>query len=314
MKAKNRGAEIHGVLVVDKPDGPTSHDVVDRARWALGTRRIGHTGTLDPFATGVLPLCVGKATRLARFLSAATKEYRATVRFGFATTTDDRTGEPLATRREVALDDEAAVRAACARFVGESLQLPPAYSAKRVGGRRLHEMARAGVPVERAAAPVTIHAIEVRSLRGDRLEIHVRCSAGTYVRSLARDLGETLGVGGHLETLRRTAVGSLGLEGAVTWEELTSDATGRVQPLSALLAEMPFLTVDPEAFPLLRHGRDLDRSVIQAGFPEGEPPERVRVLGTDGALLALAVPLGFRETGSGLPRTPAFHPDVVLLD
>jgi tRNA pseudouridine55 synthase len=315
MKAKNRGAEIHGVLVVDKPEGPTSHDVVDRARWALETRRIGHTGTLDPFATGVLPLCVGKATRLARFLSAATKEYRATVRFGFATTTDDRTGEPLATPREVALDDdEAAVRAACARFVGDSLQLPPAYSAKRVGGRRLHEMARAGVPVERAAAPVTIHAIEVKSLRGDRLEIHVRCSAGTYVRALARDLGEALGVGGHLESLRRTSVGSLGLEGAVTWAELTPDATGRLRPLSALLAELPSVTVDLEALPLLRHGRDLDRSAIREGFPEGQPPERVRVLGSDGALLALAVPRGFRESGSGLPREPVFHPDVVLLE
>jgi tRNA pseudouridine55 synthase len=313
MKAKTRDAGIDGVLVVDKPDGPTSHDVVDRARWALRTRRVGHTGTLDPFATGVLPLCVGRATRLARFLSATAKEYRATVRLGFATTTDDRTGEPLTERREVALD-ETAVRSACAALVGQSLQLPPRYSAKRVDGRRLHEMARAGLAVERTAAPVTIGSIEVLTLRGDLLDIDVRCSAGTYVRSLARDLGETLGIGGHLESLRRTRAGSFGLEGAVAWEDLTPGVSERLLPMAALLPELPSLTVDPDAISRLRHGQDLVRAAIREGFPEGPPPERVRILGVDGALLALAVPRGFGDPAPGLPSVPVFHPDLVLLE
>lgn len=313
MKARSRGSGIDGVLVVDKPEGPTSHDVVDRSRWALRTRRIGHTGTLDPFATGVLPLCVGRATRLARFLSATTKQYRAAVRLGFATTTDDRTGEPLGDPRAVDLG-EAAVRDACAALVGDSLQLPPRYSARRVDGRRLHELARAGVTVERTAAPIRIHSIDVLSFQGDLLDIDVGCSAGTYIRSLARDLGEALGVGGHLESLRRTRAGSFGLEDAVLWEELIPGVAARLQPMAALLPELPSLTVDEGAISLLRHGRDLARSAVQDGFPEGPPPERVRILGRDGALLALAVPRGFGSVGTDLPRAEAFHPDVVLLE
>ncbi|HEX6736872.1 MAG TPA: tRNA pseudouridine(55) synthase TruB, partial [Vicinamibacteria bacterium] len=194
---------MNGVLVVDKPPGPTSHDVVDRVRRALGQRRAGHTGTLDPFASGVLPVCLGKATRLVRFLSEGEKHYRAQVRLGFATTTDDRLGQPLGAPRQVQVA-EADLRRALQGLTGELRQVPPAYSARRVAGRRLYALARAGVEVEREAAPCTVHALELVSFAGERLELEVRCSPGTYVRALARDLGEALGVGGHLEELRRT--------------------------------------------------------------------------------------------------------------
>jgi len=169
---------MDGVLVVDKPAGPTSHDVVDHVRRALGVRRVGHTGTLDPFATGVLPVCVGKATRLARFLAAGEKTYRATVRLGFATTTDDLTGEALSPPRVVAVT-AAEVEAACRDLVGERLQVPPAYSAKRAGGERLYDLARRGVVVERAGVPVVVHSIDVLAVAGDDVDLRVRCGAGT---------------------------------------------------------------------------------------------------------------------------------------
>jgi tRNA pseudouridine55 synthase len=313
MKARTRDADVHGALIVDKPDGPTSHDVVDRARRALGTRRIGHTGTLDPFATGVLVLCVGKATRLARFLSADAKEYRATVRLGFSTTTDDRTGEPLGPPLPVAVD-EARLRAACERLRGEILQLPPAYSARRVGGRRLYELARAGAVTERTASPVIVHSLDVLEVRGDRLEIEVRCSAGTYVRSLARHIGEAIGLGGHLESLRRTRSGAFGLTDAVSGDDLNAGVVHRLMPLGSLLSDLAPVTVGAAGLELLRHGRDLSREVVDRGFPEAQPPERMRILGGDGALLALAVPRGFGARVRGLPVTQVLHPDVVLVD
>jgi len=313
MAPATRAEGPHGVLVVDKPEGLTSHDVVDGVRRALGVRRAGHTGTLDPFATGVLPVCVGKATRLARFLAGGAKEYRATVRLGLATTTDDATGEPLAPPRSVDAD-EPAVRAACASLVGTQLQVPPAYSARRVGGRRLYELARQGVAVERAPSRVTVHEIEVRSFEGDRVEIDVRCSPGTYVRALARDLGESLGVGGHLVALRRTRTGPFDLSCAVSWSDVPSARADHLVPLSTLLCHLPTVTLGVEGAEMLRHGRDLGRRHVESGFPDGEPPERLRLVGRDGALLALAVPRGFDTPAPGLTIEPVLHPDVVLLD
>jgi tRNA pseudouridine55 synthase len=154
-------------------------------------RRVGHTGTLDPFATGVLPILVGKATRLARFLAGGEKHYEARVRLGFATTTDDRTGTPLSAPRPIELD-EATLAKACAGLTGPLFQVPPAYSAKRVDGRRLYALARAGVDVRPTAAPVMVHALRVLGVRGDEVDLEVRCSSGTYVRALARDLGDRL--------------------------------------------------------------------------------------------------------------------------
>jgi tRNA pseudouridine55 synthase len=305
---------LSGVLVVDKPAGPTSHDVVDRVRAALGEKRVGHTGTLDPFATGVLPVCVGKATRLVRFLADGDKVYRATVRLGFATSTDDLLGEPLGAARDVRLD-VAVVKEACRGLTGDLMQVPPAYSAKRVGGQRLYKLARQGVAVERAAAPVTVRSIEVLGITEGQVEIEVRCSPGTYVRALARDLGTALGVGGHLTALRRTRSGPFGLEGAVTWDELRERGRERLLPLSDLLHELPEARVGDRGALALRHGRDLGPAMVVSGFPGPAPPARVRVLDESGrSLLALAVPRGFGPAVPGLPAEPVLHPDVVLSD
>jgi len=301
---------VDGVLVVDKPAGPTSHDLVDRVRRALGTRRVGHTGTLDPFATGVLPICVGRATRLARFLSGGEKEYLGTVRLGFATTTDDLTGEPLGA--PVAFEATAGeLSAAVASLVGSFDQVPPAFSARHVAGRRLYELARRGEAVPRAASRVTVHALELVSRTADTVQLLVRCSPGTYVRALARDLGERLGTGAHLTALRRTRSGAFDLSQAVPGDDL-SDAAGKLMPMAALLMDLPAVTVGEEGRRLLGHGRELGPEVVVEGFPEG-PVERVRVLDARGELLALAVPRGFGPEAPGLARVPALHPDLVLL-
>jgi tRNA pseudouridine55 synthase len=303
---------VHGVLVVDKPSGPTSHDVVEHVRRALKVSRAGHTGTLDPFATGVLPVCVGKATRLARFLAESDKSYQATVRLGFATTTDDLTGEPLGPRRE-GRADEAALRRACATLTGALRQVPPAYSAKRVDGQRLYDLARRGVAVERASVPVTVHALELVAVTGDQVELHVRCSSGTYVRALARDLGEALGTGAHLFALRRTEAAGFGLESAVAWEDVGPAATARIVPPAQALPGLAAVVVSEEGAAAVRHGRALERRLVIEGFPDA-PPARLRVLDQDGRLLALAVPRGFDPPVPGLPASPVLHPDVVLAD
>jgi tRNA pseudouridine55 synthase len=300
-----------GILVVDKPAGPTSHDVVDRVRRALGERRVGHTGTLDPFATGVLVVCVGQGTRLVRFLAEGDKVYRATVRLGFATSTDDLLGEALAPPRPLAAD-LAAVRAAAAPLTGALMQVPPAFSAKRVDGQRLYALARQGVAVERAPVAVTVHALAVTSLEGDRAEMEVRCSPGTYVRALARDLGERLGVGGHLVALRRTSSSGFGLEHALPADALDARAREALRPLSAVLTGLPAVTVGGEGLAAVRHGRVLAADRVLAGFPGAAPAARYRVLSEDGALLALAVPRGF-DAADGVPGGPALQPDVVLV-
>ncbi len=299
------------MLVVDKPEGPTSHDIVDRVRRALGVRRVGHTGTLDPFATGVLPVCVGRATRLARFLAEGEKVYEATVRLGFATTTDDRTGEPLGEPLTVGVSP-AEVEEACRRFVGDIRQVPPAFSAKHVDGRRLYELAREGVFAPRPALPVTIAAIAVRSLRGNELALTVRCSPGTYIRALARDLGEALGCGGHLAALRRTSSSGFGLEGALPGDALGPEVRAALRPMGDCLANLPAVRVTAEGALALRHGRDLTRVLVDRGFPDTTVPERLRVLDERGDLLALAVPRGFGLPDLGLRVEPSLHPDVVL--
>ena len=302
---------MDGVLVVDKPRGPTSHDIVDRVRRTLRTRRVGHTGTLDPFATGVLPVCVGRATRLARVLSAGDKEYAATIRLGFATTTDDLTGEPLDAPVDVVVDP-GALNAALLALVGSFDQVPPAFSAKRVGGRRLYELARRGEAVPHAAAPVTVHAVRLLAREGDTLEIMVCCSAGTYVRALARDLGEKLGTGAHLTALRRTRSGPFDLSQAVSGDDLAG-ARDRMIPMAGLLLDLPAVRVGEAGRRLVGHGRELGPDDVVQGFPE-QPVERVRILDGSGALVALAVVKGLGPGPPALPRVPALHPDVVLMD
>jgi tRNA pseudouridine55 synthase len=257
----------------------------------------------------VLPICVGKATRLARFLGGGEKHYRATVRLGFATTTDDFHGEPLGPARPVRLD-LAAVQGAARELCGDVLQMPPIFSAKRAGGHRHYDLARAGTPAERAPCRVRIDAIDVTRAEGDVLEIEVRCSAGTYIRALARDLGERLGVGGHLAALRRTRSGAFTLDQAAA---LSSAPASGLIPLAALLPEIPAVTLRATALDALRVGRDLGRALLLEDLPES-PADRVRVLDEAGSLLALAVPRGFGEKAPGLTFEPVFHPDVVLLD
>jgi len=301
---------VHGVVVIDKPAGPTSHDMVDRVRRVLRIRRVGHTGTLDPFATGVLPICVGKATRLARFIGAGEKTYRATVRLGFATTTDDLTGEPLNDARPVDVAEEA-VREALQGLEGTYDQISPAYSARRVGGRRLYELARRGEATRRPARSVTVRQIALIQMGESEVEIDVVCSPGTYVRALARDLGEALGTGAHLSALRRTRSGSFGLERAVSGDDV-GEARERLVPLGELLPELPAVSVGGEGLKRVLHGRDLDTHSIEEGFPAA-PAEWTRVLDESGALVALAV---YRPGGAGgqAPHVePVLHPEVVLI-
>jgi tRNA pseudouridine55 synthase len=217
-----------GLIIVDKPAGLTSHDVVARVRRLVGTRKVGHAGTLDPMATGVLVLGVNRATRLLGHLLVTDKKYDATLRLGSSTTTDDADGELISTASTGAVSEDQ-VLTALSGFVGEIQQVPSAVSAIKVDGRRAYELVRAGEQVELAARAVRIDSIEVQEIRlGDEsvdLDVSVRCSSGTYIRAIARDLGQILGPGGHMTALRRTAVGAFGLEVAHTLEELEANPT-----------------------------------------------------------------------------------------
>jgi tRNA pseudouridine55 synthase len=269
-----------GIVVVDKPAGLTSHDVVARVRRLLGTRRVGHAGTLDPMATGVLVLGVERGTRVLGHLALADKAYDAPIRLGAATTTDDAEGEPLGRADASGLPD-ASIAAATTALTGDLLQVPAAVSAIKVDGRRAYARVRAGEQVARAARPVTVSELRIDAIRRDGpwvdVDVHVECSKGTYVRALARDLGAALGVGGHLTALRRTRVGGFTLEAAQPLEEGL-----QVTPLAtALAAEFPSRTVDADAARAVLHGGRL----ALAG--ETGP---TAVLGPEGTLLAIMAP------------------------
>ena len=301
-----------GVLIVDKGRGVTSFDVVALARRRLGVRRIGHAGTLDPDATGVLPILIGEATKLTPYLVDHDKEYLATIRLGVTTDTYDVSGRVLAEKPvpELSVAD---LEEVCGAFVGRIKQVPPMYSAIHHEGRRLYELAREGVDVEREAAEVTVDTFEVRGLAGDRVEVAVTCSPGTYVRALARDVGEALGVGGHLVALRRTRSGDFGLDGAVDGAAPAPGWERSLLPMGALLPGLPAVEVGPEGAAALRHGRDLTARLLASAFPP-EPRERFRVLDEAGLLLALAVPKGFGPAAPGLEVEPVLHPEIVLAD
>ncbi|MFC7494847.1 MULTISPECIES: tRNA pseudouridine(55) synthase TruB [unclassified Nocardioides] len=260
-----------GLVVVDKPGGMTSHDVVSRVRRLAGTRKVGHAGTLDPMATGVLVLGVNRATRLLGHLMLTEKAYDATIRLGVSTSTDDAEGEVTAT---VATDglDEAGIRSAAAEFVGDLMQVPTAVSAIKVDGKRAYQRVRDGEEVELKARPVTVHELVVTDVRGDELDVSVRCSSGTYIRAIARDLGARLGVGGHLTALRRTAVGPYSLADAHTLDALADDFT--MMPIAAAArAAFPAVELDDRQAGDVRVGRPLDVEVagLSAVFaPDGE--------------------------------------------
>jgi tRNA pseudouridine55 synthase len=221
-------------------------------------------------------------------------------------------GEPLHPPRAVAFSPPE-LEAACRGLRGEIRQVPPAFSAKRLEGRRLYELARRGAAVERRAVPVSVHALEVRQTAGDRVSLLVRCSSGTYVRALARDLGEALGCGGHLVELRRTFAGGFDLARSVPGDALGPEARDLLIPLRECLGELPAVHVTEEGERALKHGRDLPRGLTASGFPGTRPPDRVRLLDAEGELLALAVPQGFGLDLPGLPLEPVLHPDVVLV-
>lgn len=271
---------IAGVLAVDKPAGPTSHDAVDRARRSLGTHRIGHFGTLDPFASGLLVLGIGPATRLAPFCLDHPKTYRAIVRLGERSDTDDSEGT-IETLPVASPPDRAAVERACAAWVGTMEQVPPAFSAKHVDGRRAYALARAGETVTLAAATVRIDAIEIERYDWPELEIVVRCGPGTYLRALARDLGEELGTGGHCDMLRRLASGPFRVEDALPWSALADPTAARaaLSPAWLAVADRPEVGLDAAGQRAFAAGRE-----IAAPEHSAAPPGWARVHGPGGFL------------------------------
>jgi tRNA pseudouridine55 synthase len=304
---------MDGLLVIDKPAGPTSHDVVATMRRVLGERRIGHTGTLDPAASGVLPLVLGRATRLARFLSAGNKRYKAVVRFGVATDTYDAEGTPIGIARTGEMPSRDVIESALATFRGTFVQQPPPYSAKKIAGRRSYEMARASYSLDEAPplpAPVTVvvHRLAITASDRDDLTLDVECSAGFYVRSLAHDLGKLLGTGAHLASLRRTLSAGLTLDDSMPLEfaeRSRDDAVAAVVSIDRMLPWLDAVTLTDEGVLRAVHGRDIGRSEVMIPSPSGTRPTNaaVRLIDELGHLVAIAEP-------TEVPGV--LHPAVVL--
>lgn len=277
---------------MDKPAGLTSHDVVHRVRRALGKRSVGHTGTLDPFATGLLVVLVGRATRLARFVEGRPKTYLATARLGMRTDTDDLTGRELESAGPAPELPESVIRDTLAGFVGAQRQRPPSFSAKHVEGVRSYRLARRGAPVELREVAVTVHRIDLIAYEAEQVTFRTTVSAGTYIRALARDLGERLGVGAHLVALRREAIGALSVDDAVPLDGVSPAA---VRPARSVLGHLPALSLDETARRDVLHGRP----VRATGLPENGAEvallwegELVAVAQEAGGLLKPAVVLG----------------------
>jgi tRNA pseudouridine55 synthase len=293
---------MDGVLVVDKPEGPTSHDVVARCRRALRTPAIGHLGTLDPLATGVLVLVVGRATRLAQFLAGQLKSYDATVRLGVTTDTWDRTGTVLATSESSAAPAPGAVAAALAGFLGRQSQMPPPFSAKKIEGVRAHALARRGKAVAVRPAMVELLECDLAAMDYPLGRLRLRSSAGYYVRSLVHDLGQTLGCGACLEALRRTASGPFTLADALPLAAVEEDPAGaqaRFVPMERLLPDLPAIRLDAEEARRAGHGNEIE---VPGALGGGGAPA-VRLFAPDGSLLGVARPS---------ERVGFLHPAVVL--
>jgi len=267
MQVKKTWKQVDGVLLLDKPLGLTSNDALQKARRLFSAAKGGHTGTLDPLATGLLPLCFGEATKFSADLLDADKTYEAVLKLGVTTDSGDAEGAVTGT---VAVDvAESAILSVLPRFIGNIQQIPPMHSALKRNGRPLYELARQGIEVERAPRAVTIHAIDCLVIAGDMLTLRVACSKGTYIRVLAADIGRALGCGAHLAALRRTAVGDLDLAGAVTLAELEAldeaGRAGRLQPVDALLQSLPIMSLEGEAAERFRHGNPVDLQPAPAG-------------------------------------------------
>jgi tRNA pseudouridine55 synthase len=320
MPRKPQPPAIDGILVVDKPRGKTSHDIVESVRRLVGFRQIGHLGTLDPLATGVLVLALGRATRLARFYAGRRKRYCCAVRFGFATDTYDADGEPLGPDSAPTLDAEK-IAVLAAQFVGNIQQTPPSFSAKKIRGTPAHELARKHKPVNLDPVEVEVFEFRLTGVEGSVARFVVECGAGTYIRSLAHDLGKLHGANAHLAEISRTAVGEFTLDQATSLADLAEDAKAgriaeRVIKLEGMLPELPRATVLPIVEKRVQHGAKFNLSLAQIqpghttiaqGAPEqlnsGEwKPARLRVFNQQGQLIAIAEPV--------VPRT--YQPLVVL--
>ncbi len=284
---QTEASQTSGVIVVNKPQNWTSHDVVGKMRGIAGTRRVGHLGTLDPIATGVLPLMIGQATRLARFWEGSEKCYEAVVRFGFATSTYDRAGEPCGPDSEPNITADQ-IEACLGVMRGEIEQTPPPVSAKKINGVPAYKLARNNIPVELAPVRVTVYELTVLEAAGVTARLRVRCSAGTYVRSIAHELGILLGCGAHIEELVRTRSGPFCIEASRTLEELqTLKHEGRLWdallPMSELLPELPSVFVDDVGATHIRQGRDFNVSP----FRVNPGAAHVKAIGADGSLIAI---------------------------
>ena len=320
MPRKSQPAPLDGALIIDKPQGRTSHDVVDAARRILGFRQIGHLGTLDPLATGVLVLLLGRATRLAQFYTGRRKRYTSTFRFGFATDTYDADGTAQGPDSAPALDRAEIERLSAAR-IGLFPQMPPPYSAKKIHGRPAHELARKKKPVELKAVDIEVYDFRVDEVVGPLARVSIECAAGAYIRSLAHDMGAALGCGAHLAAIVRTAVGEFTLDQATKLEDLErAAAEGRlaqyVIPLERLLPELPSATVPPPVEQRVRHGSKFTVQLAQiqpgrhtvaqgstAELNSGEwKPARLRVFNQQDRMIAIAEAV--------VPRT--YQPVVVL--
>jgi tRNA pseudouridine55 synthase len=297
---------MEGILIIDKPAGPTSHDVIARVRRILHERRVGHTGTLDPFATGVLVVLVGKATRLAQFLTSADKEYEAVIRMGYATDTGDITGtqskKPSETEKTRIACTEGEIEIALQSLCGEINQVPPMYSAKKSEGRKLYELARRGEEIERQPVKVQVYTFSPTKRGGQLLQdnadgtvdldVRVVCSAGTYIRTLAEDFGKLLGLGAHLAELRRTRAGDFLLKDASTLEQLKQIVDeGSLETIllapDAALSRMPFVHLNASEAQRARHGMAIPMEVAPAGaWADGE---KVRIRDKQGNLMAIGI-------------------------
>lgn len=288
--------KFDGLLVLDKPGGMTSREVVDRAqRWFPRRTRIGHTGTLDPLATGVLVLCLGSATRLVEYVQQMNKTYHSIFRLGATSDSDDADGTIVAVDYPPQPHREE-IEAALAEFVGTIEQTPPAYSAARVAGQRAHALARRGEEVRLAPRPVTIYRVEVLRYEYPELEVEVLCGKGTYIRSLARDLGAKLGCGGYVQMLRRTRVGPFTPEQAVPWNSDRDAARQRLLPLASALQQLPPLELPEVALKALRQGQ-------QVPLPTEELRGEVAIFAATGEVVAVA---------EALPRQRLLRPVKVL--
>ena len=273
---------MNGIIIIDKPQEWTSNDVVSRLRRVFNTRRIGHGGTLDPMATGVLPVFVGRATRGVEFFEHAEKVYETTIRFGLTTDTEDITGKTL-TETEVHLTEDE-LQAILPRFRGEILQIPPMYSAIKVNGQKLYDLARKGREVERQPRPITIHELRLLEFAGNEARLRVRCSKGTYIRTLCKDIGEALGCGGCMAALRRVEAGEYTLEGSVPLRQLLDlseageDVEHLLRPVDTMFASHPKLSLNEKQTRLVKCGN---------AFAEKCPDGTYRVYAPDGEFLAL---------------------------